>query len=83
VAKATSRINENSPTNGYGYFWWTDDFKIGDKSYHAMEGRGAGGQFIFMFPEDDLVVVVTAHHKGMGTMLKELPPALLPAFLSK
>jgi hypothetical protein len=83
VTKATSRINENSDTNGYGYFWWTDDFKIGDKSYHAMEGRGAGGQFIFIFPEANLVVVVTAHHKGMGTMLKELPPALLPAFLDR
>jgi len=81
VAKATARIAELSPTNGYGFFWWTDDFKIGDKSHHAIEGRGAGGQFIFMFPEADLVVVVTAHHKGMGTMLKELPPALLPAFL--
>jgi CubicO group peptidase (beta-lactamase class C family) len=83
VAKATSRLNENSATNGYGFFWWTDDFKIGDKSFHAVEGRGAGGQFIFMFPEADLVVVVTAHHKGMGTMLKELPPALLPAFLGR
>jgi len=83
VAKATSRINENSPTNGYGYFWWTDDFKIGEKSYHAMEGRGAGGQFIFMFPADNLVVVVTAHQKGMGSMLKDLPPALLPAFLDR
>ena len=48
-----------------------------------MEGRGAGGQFIFIFPEANLVVVVTAHHKGMGTMLKELPPALLPAFLDR
>jgi hypothetical protein len=83
VAKATSRINQNSATNGYGFFWWTDDFKVGDKSYHAVEGRGAGGQFIFMFPEADLVVVVTAHQKGMGTMLKELPPALLPTFLGR
>ena len=83
VAKATSRLNENSATNGYGFFWWTDDFKIGDKSYHAVEGRGAGGQFIFMFAEADLVVVVTAHQKGMGTMLKNLPPALLPAFLAR
>ena len=83
VAKATARIAELSPTNGYGYFWWTDDFKVGDKSLHAIEGRGAGGQFIFMFPEADLVVVVTAHQKGMGTMLKDLPPALLPAFLGR
>ena len=30
--------------------------------------------------EDNQAVVATAHNKGMGTMLKELPPRLVPAF---
>jgi hypothetical protein len=45
-----------------------------------MEGRGAGGQFLFMFPDADLIVVITAHHKGMGTMLATVPNRLLLAF---
>ena len=45
-----------------------------------IQGRGAGGQFIFVFPSLDLVVAATAHNKGMGKMLKELPEILIPAF---
>ena len=52
-ALTPSRINEH-----YGFFWWVDDFVVGTKTYHSFQGRGAGGQFIFMFPELDLVVVV-------------------------
>ena len=59
--------------SSYGYFWWVEDFEAGGKTYHGKQGRGAGGQFIFMFPELDLVVVVTAHNKGMGTLLRSLP----------
>jgi len=45
--------------------------------------RGAGGQFIFMFPELDLVTVITSHDKGMGDMLKTLPQQIIPAFTQK
>jgi CubicO group peptidase (beta-lactamase class C family) len=77
LARATtpSQINEH-----YGYFWWVDDLIIGGKTYHAIEGRGAGGQFIFMFPELDLIAVVTSHNKGMGDTLQTLPQRLIPAF---
>ena len=50
------------------------------KKYPIIQGRGAGGQFIFVFPSLDLVVAATAHNKGMGRMLKELPEILIPAF---
>jgi CubicO group peptidase (beta-lactamase class C family) len=80
LARATtpSQINEH-----YGFFWWVDDFSVGGKTYHAIEGRGAGGQFIFTFPELDLVVVVTSHNKGMGDTLKTLPERIIPAFAQK
>jgi len=64
----------------YGFFWWVEDFQLQGKKYHAIEGRGAGGQFIFMFPELDLVTVITSHDKGMGDMLKSLPQRVIPAF---
>ena len=56
---------------------------MGEKTYHGIQGRGAGGQFIFMFPELDLVTVVTAHNKGMGDTLGTLPQRILPAFVAQ
>jgi len=78
LARATtpSQINEH-----YGFFWWVDDFTVGGKTYHSFQGRGAGGQFIFMFPELDLVAVVTSHNKGMGDTLQTLPQRIIPAFV--
>ena len=83
MERATSPISLSYGTSYYGYFWWVDDFKVGEKTCHCIEGRGAGGQFIFMFPDADLITVVTAHHKGMGTMLATVPKRILPAFVEK
>ncbi len=80
VERATSPIKLSYGKSSYGYFWWVEDVEVGGKTYHGKQGRGAGGQFVFMFPELELVVVVTAHNKGMGTMLRRLPQQLIPAF---
>lgn len=80
IEQATAPLTESWGGNSYGYFWWVSEYKIGGKTYLCKAGRGAGGQFIFMFPEIELIVVVTAHNKGMGTMLKELPPKIIDAF---
>jgi len=82
VTRATSPLVNSYGPCFYGFFWWVEDFKVGDKTYHCMEGRGAGGQFIFMFPELDLITVVTSHDKGMGNMLQTLPQKIIPAFLA-
>lgn len=83
VEQATSSIRNTRGKTAYGYFWWTEDYEIGSKTYHCKQGRGAGGQFIFMFPELDLIAVVTAHNKGMGNMLQALPHTLIPAFVTR
>lgn len=83
IARATSPLVHSYGTSNYGFFWWVEDFKVGGKTYHCVEGRGAGGQFIFMFPELDLIAVVTSHDKGMGKMLQTLPQRVIPAFVTK
>ncbi len=83
ITRATSPNVYSYGTSYYGFFWWVEDFKVGEKSHHAIEGRGAGGQFIFMFPELDLIAVVTSHDKGMGNMLTTLPERIIPAFSAK
>ena len=75
-ATTPSQINEH-----YGFFWWVEDFAVAGKTYHSFQGRGAGGQFIFMFPELELIAVVTSHNKGMGDTLQTLPQRIIPAFV--
>jgi len=81
IAKATSpNVHSYGPCY-YGFFWWVEDINVGEKTYHTVEGRGAGGQFIYMFPELDLIVVATSHDKGMGNMMAILPQRIVPAFV--
>ena len=81
VKLATSRIHTNPQDTSYGYFWWRHDAPVGEQTFDCISGRGAGGQFILMFPEIDLIAIVTAHNKGMGKMLKTLPERVVPGFL--
>jgi CubicO group peptidase (beta-lactamase class C family) len=80
---ATSPLVQTNEENFYGYFWWSQTREINGKKYPIIQGRGAGGQFIFVFPSLDLVVTATAHNKGMGRMLKELPEAIAPSFVQE
>ncbi len=80
IARATSPNVHVYGSAHYGFYWWVEDFDVGGRSYRSIEGRGAGGQFIFIFPALELVVVVTSHDKGMGDMLKTLPQRVIPAF---
>ncbi|WP_298337612.1 serine hydrolase [uncultured Erythrobacter sp.] len=90
IAKATSRILYNGDDRifgggkdvsgqGYGYFWWSGDLRMGDKTYFASSAQGGGGQFIILIEELDLVVVTTA---GMRepTALQIAAEKIVPAF---
>ncbi|NHF57824.1 serine hydrolase [Flavobacteriaceae bacterium TP-CH-4] len=70
--------------NDYGYLWWHDVYKVAGKKIETVEARGAGGQFIFVIPELESVVVITSgnfrNRKGNQPrdILKEY---LLPAMV--
>ena len=78
IKRATSALCAPSDTNSYGYFFWQHTAIIEEMQTTCITCRGAGGQFIFLFPKRDLVVVVTSHNKGMGPLLKTLPGRVLP-----
>ncbi len=68
-----------------GYFWWGSEIRISGKEYHCISARGAGGQFIFILPTIDLVVVVTSHNKekAMRYPFDLLTETILPSFASE
>jgi len=60
--------NLNEVTNfgaGYGYLWWNNRFG----GYHA---NGFGGQYMFVIPESDLVVVFTGEVFGEDFFIPQL-----------
>jgi len=45
--------------DGYGYQWWLRSFKAGGRVVESYHAAGRGGQFIFVFPDLQMVAVFT------------------------
>jgi CubicO group peptidase (beta-lactamase class C family) len=67
---------------GYGYYWWSADLKVGNKSYFSVSAQGGGGQYIILIEELDLMIVITAH-EGDNSTLQTTAEKILPAFIQK
>ncbi len=91
LKKATSRIlytgdddvyggGKDVSNQGYGYFWWSGDLKVGNKSYFCTSAQGGNGQYIILIKELDLMVVITAHDNDNRT-LQITAESILPAFI--
>lgn len=71
--------------NPYGYLFWHKDYIIAGNSVASIEARGAGGQYLFIVPELQLVSVITS---GNYTNNKAFQPErifrdyILPQFLN-
>ncbi|MCK8520480.1 beta-lactamase family protein [Aquimarina sp. D1M17] len=78
-------LQDTRDKNEYGYLWWHDTYTVNGKAIEAIEARGAGGQFIFILPELESVVVITSgnfrNRKGNQPrdILKEF---IIPAILN-
>ena len=60
VKASTTPHAEISDQQEYGYLWWLQSFKVGDKSYPAFFMTGNGGNKVLGFPTLDLAVVITS-----------------------
>lgn len=58
--KKLTRLEDVKEKNEYGYFWWHNTYIINGKKIESIEARGAGGQYIFVIPELEVVVVITS-----------------------
>ncbi len=64
---------------GYGYQWWLFKFETEDESIKGFAAMGYGGQFIFVFPTLDAVIVCTAgNYSFQGTYI---PMAILSDYI--
>lgn len=55
------RVLENTADkNGYGYLWWHYNYEFNGESIESIEARGTGGQYIFVLPKLEMVVIITS-----------------------
>jgi CubicO group peptidase (beta-lactamase class C family) len=60
VADATARDAETDPAAHYQWFWWVDTERPG-----RFSAQGNKGQFVYVDPESDVVVVRTGRDFGI------------------
>lgn len=61
------RVLENTvDKNGYGYLWWHNTYQVNGKHLESIEARGAGGKYVFVLPELEMVVVITSGNYRNG-----------------
>jgi CubicO group peptidase (beta-lactamase class C family) len=70
----------------YGYLWWLPTYRAGGHDFSGFAMFGTGGNKVYVFPAQQLVVVVTTtnfHLAGAGALTDQLLTGhILPAVLS-
>lgn len=86
VHSETNEVSLGNP--GFGYLWWRHSFDVRGKEIQGYQAQGAGGQFLFVFPDLETIAVFTSGNYGrprqrnpLRIMRNELLPALLDAQL--
>ena len=70
----------------YGYLWWHHFYEVDGRTIATLEARGNGGQYIFVAPSLDLVVVITSGNFRNGRTREPediLLRFILPAVVSE
>lgn len=67
--------------NGYGYLWWIKYLNVNGKKYYNRSAQGNGGQRICIWPDQNMVTVITAGSYNAQSSSDELIARyVLPAF---
>jgi CubicO group peptidase (beta-lactamase class C family) len=68
---------------GYGYLWWLSEVPVAGQVVRSFAASGAGGQVIAVFPELQMVVVITGgnYDNDEGQPFEIMGRFILPAVL--
>lgn len=75
VASTTKQIGARGVADGYGYHWW-----VNVRGYYLA--AGFGGQYILVYPPENLVVVFTSAAPGMRQPESFLLDVIIPSIQS-
>lgn len=64
VKESTTPHIYPTATLGYGYFWWTRNFRWKQQTVSSFFAWGYGGQYIIVIPELQLSIVMSGSHWG-------------------
>ena len=63
ITESTSvKTNTHIPGDDYSYQWWNLHLESKGKIYECIWANGWGSQFIYIFPELEVVIVTTGHN---------------------
>jgi CubicO group peptidase (beta-lactamase class C family) len=66
--------------DGYGYLWWLKTYEVDGTAVDAVQATGWGGQRICLFPDLDMVIVLTGGNYATHEPVQEiLEDYILPA----
>jgi len=64
--KESTQHHIKTTSGAYGYQWWMRSFENNNETIESFYAIGNAGQFIFVFPELELIVVSTAQNYDNG-----------------
>ena len=73
-------VEDEYAAYSYGYFFWVVPMKVNGRTYIGKLAWGGGGQYVMVFDELDLVVVVTARARD-DKAIDLTASRILPAFV--
>jgi CubicO group peptidase (beta-lactamase class C family) len=76
-----TKLKTASVRKDYSYLWWLGNSKVNSKELKGVIATGIGGQFIYVAPEKNLVIVTTAgnfHNNKTMDIVKMIEEDVLP-----